>query len=62
MLSQLRLIESCEYESLEVYSRLMVNYKKDSLSLIGAISMGTGVMIGAGIFALTGEVAAYAGN
>ena len=62
MLSQLRLIESCEYESLEVYSRLMVSYKKDSLSLIGAISMGTGVMIGAGIFALTGEVAAYAGN
>lgn len=40
----------------------MVDYKKGSLSLIGAISMGTGVMIGAGIFALTGEVAAHAGN
>ena len=30
-------------------------YKKDSLSLIGAVAMGTGVMIGAGVFALTGS-------
>ena len=36
-------------------------YKKNSLTLIGAVSMGTGVMIGAGIFALTGQVAALAG-
>jgi hypothetical protein len=30
----------------------MEKYKKNSLSLVGAISMGTNVMIGAGIFAL----------
>lgn len=36
-------------------------YKADSLSLGGAIAMGTGVMIGAGIFALTGQVAELAG-
>lgn len=36
-------------------------YKADSLSLMGTIAMGTGVMIGAGIFALTGQVAEYAG-
>lgn len=40
----------------------MSDYKKGSLSLVGAVSMGTGVMIGAGIFALTGEVASFAGN
>ncbi len=34
----------------------------DSLSLFGAVSLGTGVMIGAGIFALTGQVAALAGD
>jgi len=28
-------------------------YQKNSLSLMGAISMGAGVMIGAGILALT---------
>ncbi|MAS87245.1 MAG: amino acid permease [Micavibrio sp.] len=38
----------------------MAEYKKNSLSLIGAVSMGTGVMIGAGIFALTGQVAELA--
>jgi amino acid transporter len=32
-------------------------YKENSLSLTGAVAMGTGVMIGAGIFALTGQVA-----
>jgi amino acid transporter len=32
-------------------------YKANSLSLTGAVAMGTGVMIGAGIFALTGQVA-----
>ena len=36
------------------------DYKKNSLTLIGAVSMGTGVMIGAGIFALTGQVAELA--
>ncbi len=33
-----------------------------TLSLFGAVSLGTGVMIGAGIFALTGQVAALAGD
>lgn len=36
-------------------------YKKNSLSLIGAVAMGTGVMIGAGILALTGQIAELAG-
>jgi len=35
---------------------------KDSISLSGAVAMGTGVMIGAGIFALTGQVAELAGQ
>lgn len=34
----------------------------DSLSLSGAVSLGTGVMIGAGIFALTGQAAGLAGD
>ena len=38
------------------------HYAKNSLTLIGAVSMGTGVMIGAGIFALTGQVAELAGS
>ena len=38
------------------------NYEKNSLSLWGAVSMGTGVMIGAGIFALTGQIAELAGT
>ncbi len=37
------------------------NYEKGSLSLPSSIAMGTGVMIGAGIFALTGQVASFAG-
>ncbi len=40
----------------------MNNYKKNSLSLTGAVSLGTGVMIGAGIFALLGQVADLAGE
>lgn len=36
-------------------------YKKNSLTLIGAVSLGTGVMIGAGIFALTGQMAEMTG-
>lgn len=38
------------------------HYKKGSLSLAGTVAMGTGVMIGAGIFALTGQVAELAGG
>ena len=37
-------------------------YEKGSLSLIATVAMGTGVMIGAGIFALTGQVAELAGG
>lgn len=37
-------------------------YRAGSLSLAGTVAMGTGVMIGAGIFALTGQVAEYAGG
>ena len=36
-------------------------YEKDSLSLYDAVAMGTGVMIGAGILALTGQIAELAG-
>ncbi len=36
-------------------------YKKNSITLPGAVAMGTGVMIGAGIFALTGQIAELAG-
>lgn len=37
-------------------------YQKNSLTLLGSVSMGTGVMIGAGIFALTGQVAELCGG
>lgn len=37
-------------------------YTESSLTLTGAVAMGTGVMIGAGIFALTGQVAELAGT
>jgi amino acid transporter len=40
----------------------MSEYKKDSLTLTGAVSLGTGVMIGAGIFALLGQVAELSGE
>jgi amino acid transporter len=40
----------------------MAQYKKNSLSLTGAVSLGTGVMIGAGIFALLGQVAELSGQ
>lgn len=36
-------------------------YKENSLTLIGAVALGTGVMIGAGIFALTGQMAEMTG-
>jgi hypothetical protein len=35
--------------------------REERLSLAGAVAMGTGVMVGAGIFALTGQVAQLAG-
>ena len=38
------------------------HYNKDSLTLVGAIALGTGVMIGAGIFALTGQMAQMTGS
>lgn len=38
------------------------DYRADSISLAGGIAMGTGVMIGAGIFALTGQIAELAGR
>ncbi|NNC72823.1 MAG: APC family permease [Sphingomonadaceae bacterium] len=38
-----------------------MNYEKGSLTLAGTVAMGTGVMIGAGIFALTGQIAELAG-
>lgn len=37
------------------------SYKAGSLSLAAAVAMGTGVMVGAGIFALTGQIAEFAG-
>ena len=37
-------------------------YRKDSLTLVGAVALGTGVMIGAGIFALTGQMAEMTGR
>ena len=40
----------------------MDNYKKDSLTLKGAVALGTGVIIGAGIFALLGQVAELSGT
>lgn len=40
----------------------MSDYKKDSLSLTGTIALGTGVMIGAAIFALLGQVAELSGS
>lgn len=36
-------------------------YQADSLTLVGAVALGTGVMIGAGIFALTGQMAEMTG-
>jgi amino acid transporter len=40
---------------------LSSDYKKNSLTLFDAVAMGTGVMIGAGILALTGQIAELAG-
>ena len=37
------------------------DYDKNSMTVSGAVAMGTGVMIGAGIFALTGQIAELAG-
>ena len=40
---------------------MKADYKAGSLSLAGTVAMGTGVMIGAGIFALTGQIAEFSG-
>lgn len=37
------------------------SYERNSLTLAGTVAMGTGVMIGAGIFALTGQIAELSG-
>ena len=37
-------------------------YEKNSISLRGAVAMGTGVVIWAGIFALTDQIAQFAGR
>ena len=42
--------------------RKVNQYKKNSLTLKGTIALGTGVMIGAGIFALLGQVAELSGT
>ncbi|PKR77625.1 amino acid permease [Halalkalibacillus sediminis] len=39
----------------------MTEYNKDSITLTGAVGLGTGVMISAGIFALLGQVAELGG-
>ncbi|TVZ28310.1 amino acid transporter [Gillisia sp. Hel_I_86] len=39
-----------------------MEYKKNSITLTGAVALGTGVMIGAGIFALLGQVADLSGT
>ncbi|RCW76842.1 APC family permease [Saliterribacillus persicus] len=40
----------------------MENYNKNSITLTGAVGLGTGVMISAGIFALLGQVAELSGK
>jgi amino acid transporter len=47
---------------MEVDHQGQSKYKANSITLTGAVSMGTGVMIGAGIFALTGQIAELAGS
>lgn len=39
-----------------------MSHRDGKLSLTGSVSLGTGVMIGAGIFALVGQVAGFAGE
>lgn len=40
---------------------ITTHYQEGSLSLPGTVTLGTGVMIGAGIFALTGQMAQMTG-
>ena len=44
------------------YSDRSARYTENSITLTRAVAMGTGVMIGAGIFAITGQVAQQAGE
>lgn len=56
--------DTCPHETAsfsEIGLTIRDQYEEDSLSLTGAVSLGTGVMIGAGIFALTGQIADLAG-
>jgi len=46
----------------DLNKKYMDNYKKDSLTFKGAVALGTGVMIGAGIFTLLGQVAELSGS
>ena len=39
-----------------------VSEQDTKISLVGSVALGTGVMIGAGIFALVGQVAGLAGD
>src|SRR5699024_972570 len=48
-------------ENIIVEVIIVGQYKKNSLSLTGAVGLGTGVMISAGIFALLGQVAELSG-
>jgi len=55
-------LNEIKWESRTPSSTKNSNIKKDSLTLVGAVALGTGVMIGAGIFALTGQMAEMTGS
>ncbi len=57
-----RTVEEHAKKDQDLICNSMDNYKKDSLTLKGAVALGTGVMIGAGIFALLGQVAELSGT
>jgi amino acid transporter len=51
-----------ENHNVSAHDNRSTRYEAGTLTLTGAVAMGTGVMIGAGIFALTGQVAQLAGE
>ena len=55
------LIKNRNLKMQHAHDNRSAKYKTNSLSLMGAVSMGTAVIIGAGIFALTGQIAELAG-